>query len=158
VDQRGTGYSTSSLKCPETLQLQLNTLDQHFSAADSERMFLQAIGACHDRLAKSGVDLNAFNAIENAGDVHDLIVALGYRQANLYGVSYGTRLALTTMRLFPSVVRGVVLDSVYPPQENRTDLPSAAQRAFNVLFQGCAADAHCNHLYPNLDSVFYRLI
>ncbi len=157
-DQRGTGYSTPSLKCPETLQLQLNTLDQHFSAADSERMFLQAIGACHDRLAKSGVDLNAFNSIENAGDVHDLIVAMGYKQANLYGVSYGTRLALTTMRLYPPVIRSVVLDSTYPPQKNRTDLPSTAQRVFNTLFQGCAANANCATLYPHLDSVFYKLI
>ena len=157
-DQRGTGYSTPSLKCPETLQFQFETLDKHLSASNYERLQLQALRTCHDRLVRSGIDLNAFNSLENAADVHDLILALGYRQANLYGVSYGTRLALTTMRLFPSVVRGVVLDSVYPPQKNRTDLPGAAQRAFRVLFQGCAADAHCNHLYPHLDSVFYRLI
>ena len=34
-DQRGTGYSTPSLKCPETLQLQFKTLDMRLSAADS---------------------------------------------------------------------------------------------------------------------------
>ena len=157
-DQRGTGYSTPSLKCPETLQLQFETLDMHLSATDSERLQLQALRTCHDRLVRSGVDLNAFNSLENAADVHDLILALGYKQANLYGVSYGTRLALTTMRLYPSVIRSVVLDSVYPPQKNRTDLPSVAQHIFNVLFQGCAADAHCDHLYPHLDSVFYQLV
>ena len=119
---------------------------------------MQALHTCHDRLVRSGVDLNAFNSLENAADVHDLILALGYKQANLYGVSYGTRLALTTMRLFPSAICSVVLDSVYPPQKNRTDLPGAAQRVFNVLFQGCAADAHCDHLYPHLDSVFYQLV
>ncbi|GAC1653138.1 MAG: hypothetical protein NVS4B12_24830 [Ktedonobacteraceae bacterium] len=157
-DQRGTGYSLPSLKCSETLKLQYDTLDKHLNAADSERMELQALQACHDRLVKSGVDLNAFNALENATDVHDLILALGYQQANLYGVSYGTRLALTAMRLYPSVIRSVVLDSVYPPQKNRTDLPSSAQRVFNVLFQGCAADTQCNSLYPHLDSVFYQLV
>ena len=157
-DQRGTGYSTPSLKCPETLQLQFETLDMHLSATNSERLQLQALRTCHDRLVRSGVDLNAFNSLENAADVHDLILALGYKQANLYGVSYGTRLALTTMRLYPSVIRSVVLDSVYPPQKNRTDLPSVAQHIFNVLFQGCAADAHCDHLYPHLDSVFYQLV
>ena len=157
-DQRGTGYSTPSLRCPETLQLQFQTLNMHLSAADSERLQLQALRTCHDRLARSGVDLNAFNSLENAADVHDLILALGYKQANLYGVSYGTRLALTTMRLFPSVIRSVVLDSVYPPQKNRTDLPGAAQRVFNVLFQGCVADTHCDQLYPRLDNVFYQLV
>ena len=151
-DQRGTGYSTPSLKCPEILQLQYDTLNIHLSATDSERLTLQAVQTCHDRLLKSWIDLNAFN------DVHDLIQALGYKQANLYGVSYGTRLALTTMRLYPSVIRSVILDSVYPPQENRTDLPSSAQRVFNVLFQGCAANTNCARQYPQLGSVFYQLV
>ena len=157
-DQRGTGYSTPSLKCSETLKLQYDTLNVHLNATDSERLALQAIQTCHDRLLKSGVDLNAFNVQENAADVHDLIQALGYKQANLYGVSYGTRLALTTMRLYPSVIRSVVLDSVYPPQSNRTDLPTSAQRVFNTLFQGCAATTQCATQYPNLDRVFYQLV
>ena len=157
-DQRGTGYSTPSLNCPEVLKVQYDTLNVHLSATDGERLQLQALQACHDRLAKSGVDLNAFNVLENAADVHDLIQALGYKQVNLYGVSYGTRLALTTMRLYPSVIRSVVLDSVYPPQKNSTDQPSSAQRVFNVLFQGCAADTHCATTYPQLNSVFYQLV
>ncbi len=157
-DQRGTGHSTPSLNCSELLRLQYDTLNIHLSATDSERMSIQALQTCHDRLIKAGVDLNAFNSLENAADVHDLILALGYKQANLYGVSYGTRLALTTMRLYPSVIRSVVLDSVYPPQENRTDLPSSAQRVFNVLFQGCATNTQCATLYPHLDSAFYQLV
>lgn len=157
-DQRGTGYSTPSLKCSEVLELQYAMLNKHFSAKASEQMQLQAIQACHDRLLGDGIDLNSFNTLENAADVHDLIVALGYKQANLYGVSYGTRLALTTMRLFPSVIRSVVLDSVYPPQENRTALPATTQRVFNTLFHGCAIDTHCNTFYPQLDSVFYQLV
>jgi len=157
-DQRGTGYSTPSLNCPELIQLQYNTLNVHLSPSTSEQEELQALNTCHNRLVKSDVDLNAFNALENAADVHDLITALGYKQANLYGVSFGTRLALTTMRLFPAVIRSVVLDSVYPPQRNRTDLPATAQRVFNTLFQGCAANSNCNTLYPHLDSVFYQLV
>jgi pimeloyl-ACP methyl ester carboxylesterase len=157
-DQRGTGYSTPSLKCPETLQLQYGTLDRHMSSTDAERLQLQALRSCHDRLVRAGVDLNAFNSLENAADVHDLILALGYQQANLYGVSYGTRLALTVMRLFPSVIRSVVLDSVYPPQGNRTDLPGDAQRVFTVLFSGCASNISCTTRYPQVDRVFYQLV
>ncbi len=157
-DQRGTGYSTPSLKCPEVLKLQYDTLNVHMNATDSEDMTLQAVQACHDRLVKAGINLNDFTVQENAADVHDLIQALGYKQANLYGVSYGTRLALTTMRLYPSVIRSVVLDSVYPTQTNRTSLPASAQRVFNTLFQGCATNTRCNAQYPNLDSTFYKLV
>jgi pimeloyl-ACP methyl ester carboxylesterase len=88
----------------------------------------------------AGLNLNAFTTLESAADVHDLIRALGYRQVNLDGVSYGTRLALTLMRLFPADLRSVVLDSVLPPQVNAfTSRPPAAARAFAVLFHGCAA-------------------
>ena len=157
-DQRGTGYSQPSLNCPEILNLQFATISQHFSRAAGEKLQVQAAQACHDRLVRLGIDLNAYNTLEDAADVHDIIQALGYKQMTLYGVSYGTRLALTVMRLYPSVIHAVVLDSVYPPQRNRTDLPGTAKRVFNVLFQGCAASSSCNQHYPNLETVFYKLV
>jgi pimeloyl-ACP methyl ester carboxylesterase len=137
LDQRGAGYSQPSLRCLDNETLQ----------------------ACHARLVKSGINLNAFTTLENAADVHDLIRALGYRQVNLEGVSYGTRLALTVMRLYPADLRSVVLNSVAPPQVNLfTSVPQAAGRAFDVLFQGCAADRSCNATYPHLQAVFYQLV
>jgi len=151
-DQRGTGYSTPSLKCPELIALQQD------SAAGSQQTYEQAAQACYTRLVSSGIDLSSFNTLQNAADVADIVHALGYKQMTIYGVSYGTRLALTVMRLYPSVVHAVVLDSVYPPQDNRTQLPSDAQRVFTVLFQGCARDPNCNARYPNLQSVFYNLV
>lgn len=151
-DQRGTGYSTPSLQCKELIQLQYSTSDV------SEQNYDQQAKACHDRLVSQGIDLNGFNSLQNAADVSDLVHALGYQKMTIYGVSYGTRLALTVMRLYPGVVRDAVLDSVYPPNHNRSDLPSDAQRVFNVLWQGCAKDANCNSKYPNLQSVFYSLV
>ncbi len=157
-DQRGTGYSQPSLNCPEILHLQYATISQHFSREEGEQIQVQAARACHDRLVRSGIDLNAYNTLENAADVHDIVQALGYKQVTLYGVSYGTRLALTVMRLYPSVIHAVVLDSVYPPQKNRTDLPMSAQRVFDVLFHGCAISSSCNQRYPELGTVFYKLV
>jgi pimeloyl-ACP methyl ester carboxylesterase len=91
--------------------------------------------------------------------VHDLIRALGYRQVNLDSVSYGTRLALTVMRLYPADLRSVILNSVAPPQGNFfTSTPQAAERAFEVLFHGCAANPSCNTAYPHLQTVFYQLV
>jgi pimeloyl-ACP methyl ester carboxylesterase len=137
LDQRGVGYSQPSLGCQanETLQ------------------------ACHDRLLRQGINLDNYNTIQNAEDVHDLVHALGYHQVNLYGISYGTRLALTVMRLFPSDVRSVVLDSTSPPQVNiDAGFPAATQRAFDTLFQGCAASSYCNQHYPHLQAVFAGLV
>ena len=137
LDQRGAGYSQPSLRCFDNETLQ----------------------ACHARLVKSGINLNAFTTLENAADVHDLIRALGYQQVNLEGVSYGTRLALTVMRLYPADLRSVVLNSVIPPQVNAfTSIPQAAGRAFDVLFQRCAADRTCNATYSHLQAIFYQLV
>src|SRR6185503_15624183 len=97
-----------------------------------------------------GVDPASATSAENAADVNDLRLALGYDQWNLYGVSYGTRLALTVVRDYPQSVRSVILDSVYPLQVNLyTDLPENFDRALKVLFETCAADADCSSTYPD---------
>ena len=135
LEQRGTGYSQPSLRCLDNEDLR----------------------ACHDRLLKSGINLNAFTTLEDAADVHDLIQTLGYQQVNLEGTSYGTRLALTVMRQYPADLRSVVLDSVIPPQVNFfTSTAPSAQRAFDVLFHGCVLDSQCHATYPNLQTVFYQ--
>jgi pimeloyl-ACP methyl ester carboxylesterase len=77
----------------------------------------------------------------------------------LFGISYGTRLALTALRDFPQGIRSVILDSTYPPETDLlTNTPANAERAFTQLFDGCAADPACNAAYPNLRVVFYELV
>jgi len=138
LDQRGAGFSQPSLNC------QAN----------------ETVQACRDRLVKEGINLSAYTTLENAADVHDLVRALGYQQVNLEGDSYGTRLALTVMRLYPADLRSVVLRSVPPAQVNfvADDRAALFQHAFNMLFKGCAAEPSCNASYPHLQTVFYRLV
>ena len=139
LDQRGTGYSLPSLNCPEMEQNEEN-----------------ATQVCHDRLISEGVNLQAYNSAENAADVADLRIALGYDEWNLYGISYGTRLALTVMRDHPEGVRSVVIDSVYPPEISSWEqYGQNTADEFNKLFQGCAADVQCSADYPNLEQAFY---
>jgi pimeloyl-ACP methyl ester carboxylesterase len=79
---------------------------------------LDAIQPCHNRLTAKGIDLNAFNSVENAADVADLRTATGIDSWHVYGVSYGTDLALQLMRDHPEGISSVVLDSVAPPQNS----------------------------------------
>ncbi len=158
-DQRGTLYSQPNLNCPEYLDMVIATLNEDLSPEESDRQFQQALTQCHQRLVKQGIDLSAYNSIENANDVDALRQALGYDQINLYGVSYGTLLALHVMRQHPQGLRSVILNSVVPPQINfLTQAPQAEGRAFNQLFQTCAADTQCSQAYPNLEQVFYNLV
>jgi pimeloyl-ACP methyl ester carboxylesterase len=159
LDQRGTGLSQPSLACKETTALDYRMLDQRLSPQRQAALELQAAQQCRARLVASGINLNAYTTLADAADVADLRVALGYPALNLYGVSYGTRVALTAMRTHPQGIRSVILDSVVPPGVNAITNPLAsAARAFGVLFQGCAADAACAAAFPNLQQTFYRVV
>ncbi len=158
-DQRGTGYSRPALDCRELTAVKYRILDQRSTPAREATLNAAASRQCHDRLVRSGINLDDYNSLADAADVADLRLALGYERVNLYGVSYGTRLALTTMRTHPAGIRGVVLDSVYPPEANLFTGPlSSLRRSFDVLFAGCAADATCGRVYPHLQSTFYDLV
>ncbi len=157
-DQRGTGYSQPSLDCPEIKQETLDTLDQNLSLAQSADSSAKAAAQCHDRLAKTGVNLALYNSVQNAADVEALRRALGYDKINLYGTSYGTRLALETLRDFPNGIRSVVIDGVLPPQADPfAQIPANGEQALQGVFNACAADATCNQNYPNLRQVLSDL-
>jgi pimeloyl-ACP methyl ester carboxylesterase len=158
-DQRGTLNSRPKLMCPEIDQLTLNTINKDLSEAESNRLEIQAMQTCHSRLIEEGIDLSDYDTPENAADIENIRQALGYEDFNLYGVSYGTLLALETMRLEPDHLRSVILDGVVPPQINfLIEIPQTTQRAFTYFFQACAEDESCNQAYPNLKEIFYDLV
>jgi pimeloyl-ACP methyl ester carboxylesterase len=159
IDQRGTGYSKPSLTCREVTNLQYNTLAQNVSAAQSVALDNKAVKQCHDRLVRAGINLNAYTTPADAADIADVRKALGYRSINLYGISYGTRLAQEVMSLYPTGIRSVVLDSTVPPFLNLfADPPRSGQRAMNVLFRGCAQATTCHKNYPHLEADYIRLL
>ncbi len=144
-DQRGTGHSLPSLNCPEFQEDLLTN-------ANAEVL-------CRERLVREGIQLDAYTSAESAADVNDLIRALGLPEVTLYGVSYGTRLALTVMRDHSERIRSVILDSVYPPNVNGYEEQVInGVRAFEVLFRDCAASRACSSAYPDLRQTFLKMI
>jgi pimeloyl-ACP methyl ester carboxylesterase len=157
-DQRGTGYSEPALSCPEYVQAAFDMLPEDLSTTESEAIANKALLACRDRLVKEGVNLDAYNSAQNAADIEALRQALGYDQINLYGISYGTRLALTALRDAPAKVRSAVIDSVYTPQVDLySQIPVNGERAFEALFNACAAEPSCAENYPDLRQTFFDL-
>jgi pimeloyl-ACP methyl ester carboxylesterase len=159
LDQRGVGYSQPSLNCPEAEEQWYQDWTQNISAIIADQHYAQALQACHDRLVAEGINLSAYTSAANAADVEDLRKALGYSKWNLYGSSYGTRLALTVMRDYPDGIRSVILDSVYPPQVDLFASQAADfERSLNLVFERCAADTDCNKAYPDLTTNYYELV
>ena len=117
VDQRGTHHADPRLGCPEWEQYVYDAVSLPFAAESTTAADAAAVKACRDQWAATGVDLAAYNSTENAADIAELRVALGIDSWNVYGVSYGSKLALIVLRDHPQGIRSVVLDSVSPPDE-----------------------------------------
>jgi pimeloyl-ACP methyl ester carboxylesterase len=158
-DPRGVGFSQPSLDCPELRAAEYGTLGQDQTPEQQVAVQHAALMACHTRLVNAGINLSLYNTVTAAADVHDLIQALGYKQVNLNGGSYGTRLGLEIMRDFPQGIRSVILDAVLPPQLTFfTSIPPGVMRSFTTLFNGCAANPTCNAKYPHLEALLDALI
>ena len=98
-DSRGTGAS-GAINCPE---MQRAAVPRDTAAAE----------ACAKRL---GEQRRFYTTIDQAEDLEAVRVALGEDKLVLYGISYGTKLALTYARLHPDRVEALVLDSVVPAE------------------------------------------
>jgi pimeloyl-ACP methyl ester carboxylesterase len=138
-DQRGTGES-NPLRCPE--------LEKR---GPLEEMYpVDAVRRCRQALEKTA-DLTQYSTDRAAGDVDAIRRTLGYKQIDIWSVSYGTRLAQVYMKRYPSRVRRVLLAG-FAPLDYRTPLFHAvnAQRVIDLLFYGCERDSACSAKYPHL--------
>lgn len=140
VDQRGTGKS-NPLRC-------LDPKDQTLSHEQS----LEQLKTCPQRLQ---ADPRFYTTEIAMTDLDEVRAALGYETINLYGMSYGTRAALTYLRLFPQRVRTVTLDAVVSADFVMfMDAAADGQAALDAFFARCAADPACHEAFPNLKQEF----
>ena len=156
-NQRGTPYAEPDLSCPETEAI----LPQMLAASEEigQQLYDEAIDACYARLRGEGIDLSAYNSLENAADIPLIARALGYETYNFYGVSYGTLLGLHLMRNHPEGLRAVILDSVVPPDINFiSEIPASEDRVLSEVFAACEADPACREQYPDLEERFFTLV
>jgi pimeloyl-ACP methyl ester carboxylesterase len=161
IDQRGTGLSEPNLSCGEIEAFSHDAGTAVLADDAYEAAFLSALTACIDRLRDSGqVDFSTYTSAQNAADVIAVLHTLGHHQLNLYGLSYGARLALTIIRDFGSTgeIRSAVLGGVYGPEADALQVPVGLSERLDLLFDACAADASCNAAYGDLRADLQALL
>ena len=147
VDQRGTGDS-ARLDCPFDDTVVEGQFGMEQTIEYTER--------CLDQLPH---DPRFFTTSVAVRDLDAVREALGYPALNLYGVSYGSRVAQHYARTFPQTTRSVVLDGVVPPQiPLGPEIAIESQRAIDQIISRCADDEACNERFPALadDFAFVR--
>jgi len=139
VDQRGTGRS-APLSCDYP--------DDWHSVADELPQLREATKAC---LAKFGARVRFYTTSIAIGDLDQVRAALRYATIDLYGSSYGTRVAQLYMRRYPQSTHAVVLDGVtYPEQAIGPETPADGERALDLIIARCRRTADCNAAFPEL--------
>ena len=147
IDQRGTGRS-NALACDVDEGSLASTLEPEQQLA--------RLGPCLKGLA---ADLRQYATWIAVRDFEAIRAQLGAKKVNLWGASYGTRVALEYMRQYPERVRTAVLDGVAPPD---MALPVSfaldAEAALKSLAEACARDERCRTRYPDFDQRVSALV
>jgi pimeloyl-ACP methyl ester carboxylesterase len=142
-DQRGSGLGQPNLDCGE-VQLTDSGL-----VSDSD---IALMTACHQRLKAAGIDLSQYNSQVIAADVADLRTVLGFDRFNLFGVSYGSRVAFAVQAYAPQGLRAAIHDAPYPPDAKGTqDLPVLVAREVREVLAKCEADEACKARFGGLE-------
>lgn len=147
LDQRGTGRSLSGLDCelPEEFALETAT------PAEIRRV----VDTC---IAAFAHDPRFFTTSVAVRDLELLRETLGIGSWNIYGVSYGTRVAQHYLRRYESRVRTMILDGVVPAGlPLGPDIAADAQSALGAIFARCAAAAACAERFADLGEQFAAL-
>jgi pimeloyl-ACP methyl ester carboxylesterase len=155
MNQRGVADTQPALTCPEIDEFNIEAVGLPYNSPKTGKLHVAATKKCHDRLVAQGIDLSAYNTTESSADFADLRKALNIKQWNVYGLSYGTDLALSLMRDHPDGIRSVIIDSVVPPSvATQGWLWTNVNEAVHNLFRTCAAQAKCKKQYGDLAATF----
>jgi pimeloyl-ACP methyl ester carboxylesterase len=144
VDQRGTGGS-HPLRCEGAP----DDPGRDLPPGEQERLLRE----CAARL---GPGVAHYTTSASLRDLDEARRRLGYDRVNLYGVSYGTRVALSYMRAYPGQVRSAILDGVLPQDAvlGPAEVTEAPARARRAVLQRCAAEPACHARFPRLREDF----
>ena len=140
LDQRGTGRS-NRLDCDYGDRNLFERVEDLEVAAESAK--------CRDELSKRA-DLRQYTTSVAVRDLDNVRRALGYDAINLFGNSYGTRVAQHYARRYPQSTRALILDGVVNPEVILGPaIAIDAERALERILQRCMGDAPCSKAFDD---------
>ena len=152
LDQRGTGTSTP-LAC---------ALDPDGALLRGKEATVEDIDAaardCLDTL-RAKHDVRQYTTSVAVRDLETVRAAIGAERINLYGISYGTRVAQHYLRRHPDRVRSVVLDGVVPPGlALGPAIATDAEAALARIFKRCGAQPACRSAFGDPTATYRSLL
>ncbi|HEU0097610.1 MAG TPA: alpha/beta hydrolase [Allosphingosinicella sp.] len=131
LDQRGVGLSNHIPPCTAKRKLdpEVPLTEAVLSAYHRETLL-----GCLAEWRAAGVAVRGYTTEQNADDLEDLRKALGAKRIDLWGISYGTHLAMAAMRRHPRSIGRVALASA-EGMDQTVKLPAHLDLAFERIEQ-----------------------
>lgn len=145
LDQRGTGLSTQNFPCRTKTPL---PLDKALTNAELNAFASRELKKCADKWRSQGGDLMGYNTNENADDIESLRQALKAEKVSLWSISYGTTLALTTIKRHGQSIDRSILAGV-EGLDDALKLPSDVQQHLAEINRLVKADSTLNRQIPD---------
>jgi pimeloyl-ACP methyl ester carboxylesterase len=154
LDQRGTGASTRLPSCKTDARADLS---EPLTRETVVRVMRQAAEYCSDHWHRASVDIGAYNTEQSAADLEDLRSALGAGKLTLWGISYGTHLAMAALKRDSEHIHKVVMAS---PEglEQTVKLPARVDAYFARVEALVAKDPKAAQMFPNLRETMRRVL
>ncbi|MFK8055193.1 MAG: alpha/beta fold hydrolase [Saprospiraceae bacterium] len=153
-DQRGTGISDGPPPNPAMWTFDPSTPMTH---AAVRPIIQDATKEAANFFKENDADLAAYNSNASADDLNELRLALGAEKISLWSISYGSHLALTTLKRHEKMLDRVVLAGV-EGYDHTVKLPVDQQEILESIDELLKADAKTANVYPDFLGDVARLL
>jgi pimeloyl-ACP methyl ester carboxylesterase len=152
-DQRGTGASNDLPNCKSS-QVVGNT--SNISDTEYDALFGKAFSECLTFWKGKAVDVYGYTTKENATDLDALRKHLGAKKISLWGISYGTHLAMAAIKQLEPKLDKIVLSSA-EGLEQTIKLPARTDAYFNRLQDAINGQPNAKAALPDIIAMIRRV-
>jgi pimeloyl-ACP methyl ester carboxylesterase len=150
LDQRGVGLSSTIPDRPTTTPLPAMT------HAGMTAWYREEMQKAWIDWTRAGIAMSGYNTEQNADDIEDLRRHLGVDKVNLWGISYGTHLALSVLKRHPNSIGRVALASL-EGQDQTIKRPAHIDMFLDRVDQLMGADPAVRAAIPDMPALMRRV-
>ena len=152
-DQRGTGASSDLPRCVSSIVVPSDRIVDDATFFDLHR---QTIPECRDFWETESIDLAGYTTRESAKDLDALRQHLGAEKISLWGISYGSHLALAALKQMDHRIDRIVLASVEGLAQT-VKMPARTDAYFDRLQAAINSQPKAQSAFPDVKALIARV-
>ncbi|UTW60444.1 alpha/beta hydrolase [Kordiimonas sp. SCSIO 12603] len=153
VDQRGTGASRIYDQCRSN---QIVPAAEKISDEEYLGYYRRGFMECLARWKAEGIDVEGYTTTENARDLNDLRKHFGADKMVLWGISYGSHLAMATIKEFDEHIDRVIIASAEGMNQT-VKMPARTDDYFDRVQEAVNTQPAAKTMYGDIKSMIARV-